>query len=32
MCVAREQTELRIRQKRSIANSQNDVPDINLDE
>jgi cell division protein FtsW len=32
MCVAREQNELRIRQQRSIVNSQNDVPDINLDD
>lgn len=32
MCVAREQNELRIRQQRSIVNSQKDVPDINLDD
>jgi cell division protein FtsW len=32
MCVAREQNELRIRQQRSIVNSQNDVPVINLDD
>lgn len=32
MCVAREQNELRIRQQRSILNSQKDVPDINLDD
>lgn len=32
MCVAREQNELRIRQQRSIVNSQKDIPDINLDD
>jgi hypothetical protein len=31
MCVAREQKELRERQQISIANSQNDIPNIELD-